>query len=305
MYKNVIVYQIDPKAVPSAETMQVALERFAYEPAAPAEAQRVGWVCPVHEGQLVYEGAGFLALTLHEESKVLPPSVIRDTLDERAAEIEEREHRRLRRRERQQLQEEIILDLLPQAFSRHRRTRGYIDTVSGLVVVDASSNRAAEDFCEYLREAIGSLPVRLIETRELPSAVFTRWLVEGDIPSNVSLGEGAVLVDPQSEGSEIRIKRLDLTSEEVIAHLKAGQRVQRLEVEWAERWRCSITAELQFKGMKALDLVREDQGELEDESFAARFDADMSIFVLEFRKLLADVLDWFGGDAAERGRDAA
>lgn len=182
----------------TAEGLQEALAAFAWEPAARFEMQRVGWVPPMGrpDAPLTHSVGNFHLLCLHEESKLLPASVIRDALDEKVGEIEHKESRKVRRREKDQLKEEVILDLLPRAFSRHRRTWGYIDARDGWLVVDTASARAAEDFVEHLREALGTLPVALPETKESPQAVMTRWLAEDDIPGDIELGEEAVLEDP-------------------------------------------------------------------------------------------------------------
>ena len=46
-------------------------------------------------------------------------------------EIETREQRTVRRKEKERLKDEIMLDLLPRAFSRHRLDRAYFEPAAG------------------------------------------------------------------------------------------------------------------------------------------------------------------------------
>ena len=53
-----------------------------------------------------------------------PSSVVAESVDERALEIEEREARSVGRKERRQLREQVLVELLPRAFTRSRRVSG-------------------------------------------------------------------------------------------------------------------------------------------------------------------------------------
>lgn len=297
-FKNLTLYKLQSPLRETAKGLQEALAAFAWEPAARFEMQRVGWVPPMGrpDAPLTHSVGNFHLLCLHEESKLLPASVIRDALDEKVGEIEHKESRKVRRREKDQLKEEVILDLLPRAFSRHRRTWGYIDARDGWLVVDTASARAAEDFVEHLREALGTLPVALPETRESPQAVMTRWLAEDDVPGDIELGEEAVLEDPRAEGCEVRVKRQDLVAEEMRAHIQAGKRVRTLALTWGERLSCVLDASLVVKRLKFLDMVQEQAAEEETETPEERLDVDFSLMSLELQRFYPRLMELFGGE---------
>lgn len=299
-FKNLCVYRLGETFPHDATSLDEALAAFAFQPVGRTEAVARGWVPPLSVGEappLVYASGQRLMLCLQEESRVLPPAVIRETLDDRIAQHEEREHRPLGRREKARLKEEVTLELLPRAFTRSKRTFGYIDVPASLLVVDASTWREAEEFCELLRAALGSLPVRPLQSETSPQAEMTRWIARTNHPGDLELGEEAVLEDPQSEGTEVRVKRLDLLSGEMQGHIKAGKRVRRMAVTWDERMACVLDSDLSVKRMKFLDMVQEAAGDREPESAAERFDADFAIMSLELARFIPRLLDWFGGEA--------
>ena len=296
-FRNLVPYRLQDVPAYDAEAAAEGLSGFEFEPCGALEAGRSGWVPPLGpDAPLVHAAAGCLLFCLQEESKLLPASVIREAVDERVSARETAEQRKVRKRERDGIRDEVMVDLLPRAFSRHKRTWGYIDTETGFLVVDAASERQAEFFTEQLRQAWGSLPVIPPDPRESPASVMTRWLAQQRPPGDVELGEEAVLEDPRAEGCEVRVKRQDLTADEIRAHIDAGKRVRRLGLTWGERLTGVLDANLTLYRFKFLDMVREQAGDREAESEAERLDGDFALMALELRAFFPRLLELFGGE---------
>ncbi len=300
-FKNLCPYRLLESFTLSPEELDEKLAVQAFEPAGRADPSSRGWVSPMgSEGvQLVHAANGVYMIALQEESKLLPSSVVRETLLERVAELEEKEHRKIRKREKDQMKEDITLELLPRAFSRNKVTYGYIDTVEGWLVVDCASWNQAEAFTEQLRDALGSLPIAPPSTEDSPQSVMTDWLASERLPSDIELGEEAVFEDPQTEGCEIRCKRQDLHADEIKVHIKSGKRIRRLAVNWDQRMACVLDSDYSVKKVKFSDVVSESAG-YEPETAAERFDSDFSIMTLEFRRFLPRLMELFGGEAREK-----
>ncbi len=86
--------------------------------------------------------------------------MVRDALKEKVDEIEAEQMRKVYKKERDQLKDEIVQAFLPRAFIRKSGTFAAIAPKQGLILVDSASAKKAEDLLSTLREAIGSLPVR-------------------------------------------------------------------------------------------------------------------------------------------------
>ena len=64
-----------------------------------------------------------------------------------------------------------MLEMLPQAFSKNRRSFAYLAPQDGVLVVDAGSAKQAEDLASTLRKSLGSLPLRPPAVEQAPSHI--------------------------------------------------------------------------------------------------------------------------------------
>ncbi|HET8700179.1 MAG TPA: recombination-associated protein RdgC [Nitrococcus sp.] len=301
-FKNLCIYDLTEGFTLPAEALEQRLTQFVFQPVGRSELVAQGWVSPLGRPsqQLVHAANGALLLCLQQQSRILPPAVIRDALEERVTEIEEREARKLGRREKNRMKEEIVLDLLPRSFTCSKRTLGYIDPQHRWLVVDAASWRQAEEFTELLRAGLGTLPIRPLQAGANPQSVMTWWLAHDRTPSDIELGEETVLEDPHKAGAEIRAKRQNLAAGEIKGHIKAGKRPRRLAATWDQRLSCILDTDLSVKRLKFLDIVQEDAGDREPETAAERFDADFALMILELRRFIPRLLELFGEQDQER-----
>lgn len=83
--------------------------------------------------------------------------MVKRELDERIESLEQKENRKLKKTEKQTLKDDVVMNLLPRAFSKNQQTAVWIDTENNLVHVDAASSKRAEDALALLRKSLGSL----------------------------------------------------------------------------------------------------------------------------------------------------
>ena len=299
-FKNLRIFRLTGPTDLSVDALEPALASRGFRPCAGEELESLGWDAPLgREGApLVQAANGCLLVCARREEKVLPPAVVRERLEERAAEIEGRSPGR---RARGRLREEIIQELLPQAFSRSRRIFAYLDPERGWAVVDSASARRAEELMSLLRESLGTLPARPLAARSSQSAVMTAWLLGRADSGPFGPDDACELRDPSSEGAVVRCRRQDLGSGEVRGHLEAGKQVRRLSVSWHDRLSCSLEEDLAVKQLRFSDVLVEEAAEAAGEDPAARLDADFALMTLELRAFIPSLLDAFDGEAQEAG----
>lgn len=288
MFKNVRFYQLDDAAAVLAEATEERLAERRFRPCGPLETATFGWTPPLGERAeaLTHSANGCLLLTARRQERLLPSAVVAEAVDERVAEIEDREAREVGRAERRRLREEVLVEMLPRAFTRSRQVRAYVDGAAGLLVVDAASDKAAEELVSLLRETLGTLRARPPRPVHQPVSLMTAWVSGGEVPEGLALGDECELRDARDERSVVRCRGQDLAGEEISTHLRAGKEVVKLAVDWQERLSFVLQDDLSLKRLRFADALIEQADEPQNEDPAARFDAEFAIMALELRGLL-------------------
>lgn len=298
-FKNLALYRFTEPFTLATEDLEQKLADKQFRPCSSHDEFSMGWTSPVGNTveQLVHSSNGFVMLCLKKEEKVIPAAVINEMLQEKVAEKEDQEARKLSRKERTALKDELIFELLPRAFSFSKKTFAYIDPKGGWIIVDAASAKKAEDLLSYLRKCLGSLPVVPANTVDQPVTVMTQWLVDqSTTPKDLVIEDECELRSPEEEGSIIRCKRQNLALPEITNHLDSGKQVIKLAVNWTDRLSFIVDENLAVKRLKFLDLIQDQVTDTDTEDEVASFDVDFSIMTLELANFLPRLLEIFGGE---------
>lgn len=298
-FRNARVFRFTKPFDISAEELEDKLSGDAFKPCGPQETTRQGWVPPLgkHGELLVHSANGYHLIALRKEEKILPAPVIKDAVEEKAEAIEIEQGRKVRRKEKDEIKEQVMLEMLPQAFSRNRRSFAYLAPRDGVLVVDAGSAKQAEDLASTLRKSLGSLPVRPPVVEQAPAFTFTGWLNETiDLPAQVVLGNECELKDPSEDGGVVRCKGLDLRADEIRNHLEAGMQVTKLAVTWDDNVSFILDEELGIRRLKFGETLQEQLDDVDVEDAVAKFDAAFTLMTLELSKLIPGLLEALGGE---------
>ncbi|HIE55333.1 MAG TPA: recombination-associated protein RdgC [Chromatiaceae bacterium] len=296
-FRNLCLYRFSKPFSPAPDELEEQLAGRAFPPLNRLQPATMGWYPPLgREGrQLLHSAGGCHMLCARNEEKILPATAVRELLDARIDEIQEREGRKVRGKEKQRLKDEVLLDMLPRAFSRSRNQYAYLDLKQGWLVVDTASRNRAEAFLSLLRVTLGSLPVVPLGTQVPPSEVMTRWLAEKKPPAGFEIGDECELRAPGEEGGIVRIRNEELFSSEVESHLDAGKQVTRLALLFDQRIRFLVDEQLQVKRLRFEDMVLDEAAQGGAETPAEQFDADFNLMTLELGRFLPRLLALFGG----------
>ena len=297
-FKNLSIFRLTEEFTLTSADLELKLEQMAFRPCGSHEEFIFGWTSPLGKSseQLVHSANGFLMLCGKKEERVLPASVVNEMMQEKILETEEQQGRKLSKKERSAIKDELIFELLPRAFTFSNKTYAYIDPKGGWLIVDAASAKKAEDFLSLLRKCLGSLPAVPLNTIEKPVKVMTEWLINNQAPDDITIEDECELRAPEEEGGIIRCKRHDLSLPEIKNHLDTGKEVIKLAVNWADRLAFIIDENLAIKRLKFLDLIQDQVSDIDTDSEAEQFDVDFSIMSLELANFLPRLLELFGGE---------
>lgn len=298
-FRNARVFRFTKPFDITPEELEEKLAADAFKPCGPQETTRHGWVSPLGKNSemLVHSAGGYHLVALRKEEKLLPGPVVKELVDEKAEVIEQEQGRKLRKKEKDELKEEVMLEMLPRAFSRNRRSYAYLAPADGVLVVDAGSAKQAEDLASALRQSLGSLPVRPPALEQAPAFTFTGWLNESiDLPGAIELGTECELKDPSEDGGVVRCKGLDLRADEIQNHLEAGMQVTKLSLTWDENVSFVLDEEFGIRRLKFGETLQEKLDEVDSDDAAAKFDAAFSLMTLELARLIPGLLEALGGE---------
>ncbi len=276
----------------TAQQLDQALQTRQARPCGQLEQACEGWSKPLGlEGQmLVHETDGRFMICLRREDKVLPPSLIRERMEAKVFEIEQQAGRPVGRKERADIRDHLLQELLPRALVKATHTWAYIDAKAGWLFVNAASAKRSEELIALLRRCVGSLPVVLPQTDVSPESAMTRWLLDDHaLPQDFEIEDACELRATGETGAVIRCQHIDIASEEVRAHVLAGKHVQKMALNWQERVSFVLHEDLSLRRIRfESELINEAAAESDDAR--SLFDADFAIMGAEFAALIPALL---------------
>lgn len=280
----------------NAEELAQRLSSKPFVPCRPAQPLSTGWVPALADAaeSLVHAAGPYWLARLQREEKLLPTTVVRDEVNNRVSQIQIAESRKVYRKEKLQLTDDVMQDLMPRAFTRSKAIEALIEERAGWIWVNNASAPRGEDLVSALREAIGSLPVVLPVTRKNPAVVMSDWVLHDNLPEGFALGTEADLVEPGEDGGVVRARSMMLDCDEIRSHIESGKQVQRLALEWQGRLSFVLGADLVIRRLKFSEELVGANEELKDD-FLARRDADFLMMSEAIAELWPVILQAFGG----------
>ena len=300
-FKNIRLFCLTESFPYSQEELETRLSEQLFSPCSKFEKSRLGWVNPLGDAYagedpppLTHAIGDFIMVCAQKQERLLPASVVREATAEKVVEIERRQARKVYRKEKRQIQDDVYATLLPRAFTKSQLTYAYLSKRDKLLVVDSASAPRAEELVKLLRDSLGSFPVGLPVTRTAPPDVMTRWLKDQRLSNNFSLQEEVVLHNPRDSSNVVRCANQDLTGDEISVHLAAGKQAKSLGLSWNQVLHCVVNDDLSVKRLQ-FEAIEEDKEGVEDETPAQKFDQDFALMTLELKGFFKSLFKAFGG----------
>ena len=289
-FRNLTMFRF-PTAI-DLDEVEVLLPNAQLKPVGPLEMSSRGFISPFgrEEKEALSHRIGcWLWLTVGSEDKMLPAVVINNKLAEKIEQIEAREGRKPGARERKRMKDDLLHELLPQAFVKAGRTDVFLDLSRGVAFVDTSSRRTGEYVMSEIRGLLGSFPAMPLNAEVAPRLVLTRWIAGESLPAGLSLGEEAELKDPCDGGAVAKVQHQELASDEIGKHLDAGKQVTKLALVLQDNVSFVLGDDLTVRKLRLLDGALDQLEDNDDDGRRAELDARFALQAAEFGRLF-DVL---------------
>jgi len=307
MFKSACFFRIaDDFQLPELDALERVLQKARFVPCGPTQAESTGWVAPRGNKSKVLAElvGGHLVLKLQTEKRAVPSSAVKAAVEERVERYKaETGNERVPAKVKKEFKEEVLLDLLPRAFSKRSATLLWLDPKAKMLVVDAGSLAAADRIVSSLLAALLEVPgagpaldLQLVHTQTSPSASMAHWLSTREAPWHFTVDRDCELKAADEQKSSVRYSRHTLEIDEVAEHIAAGKVPTQLAMTWNERVSFVLTEAGQLRKLKMLDVVlkeAEDAKGKDDDNF----DANAVILTGELSQLIPDLLEALGGEA--------
>lgn len=303
-FKNLLTYRLTQEVPFEPEALEAALASKPTRACASQELSTYGFIAPFGKGEdapLVHVSGEYLLIAARKEERILPSSVVNDAVKEKVEEIETEQMRKVYKKERDQIKDEIIQAFLPRAFIRRSMIFAAIAPRQGVILVNSASAKRAEDLLSTLREVMGSLPVRPATVKIAPVATMTDWVKSQQAAEGFYVLDECELRDTAEDGGIVRCKRQDLTGEEIQLHLSTGKVVTQLALAWQDKLSFILDDKMVIKRLKFEELLQEQAEQDGGDEAAQQFDASFQLMMMTFAEFLPVLFEALGGEEIPQG----
>lgn len=231
-FKNAIVYECSNPEVLNNINNEL-LQEITFKPCGSIDTVKGGFVSPIdNPDELMLNVQGHILLRYKIEQKVLPPAVIKQTLLEKIDKQEKLLKRKLTKSEKATLKDEVLIDLLPRAFSKYDHYWLWVDTKNKRIIIESSNFKLAENILSLLRKELGILALSPLSLDTPLEQMMTKWVKENLSFPPLALGDQVELQDLHDDvnSSIINCKNQEITSDEIRVHLDFGKWVTKLKI---------------------------------------------------------------------------
>jgi len=303
-FKNLLVYRLTQGLAVDAAALEEALKTKKARTPGSQELSTYGFVPPfgtAEDAPMVHVSSDYWLVGARKESRILPGTVVRDAVKEKVKEIESTQSRKVYKKERDQIKDEVIQAFLPRAFLRRSQYFAAIAPKQGLIIVNSASAKNAEDLLSTMREVLGTLPVRPVTLKIAPPATMTEWLRTGKAGEDFYVLDECELRDTHEDGGVVRCKRQDLTSEEIHTHLAMGKVVTQMSIAWQDKLSFTLDDKACIKRLKFEDLLQDQASADGGDDALGQLDASFTLMMLTLQTLLPALYEALGGEEQPQG----
>lgn len=294
-FKNLKVFRLSEHWAGQMPTLDAALKADAFAPTDDLSAASTGWVAPRDDDdRFAVDVQGQYLAAFRIEKKLLPSTVINQTVKARAQTIEEEQGYPPGRKQLKDLKETVTDELLPRAFRVARDVYLWIDPVNRWLVIDAAAAAQSDEVLSALGRSLNPYPVEPLKLEHSPSARMTEWLLSGEVPDGFTVDDDSQWQATGEQAASIRYVRHELPEDTIQSHVEAGYQCTRLAMTWQDRISFMLSDTGDLKRVTPLEVLQERANESVVQTPAEKFESDFTLMTAELAKLFDDLMPLMG-----------
>lgn len=280
--KNLCIYRC--KEMPRDFEAEQYVSDNDFVPCGQTEPSRVGFITVIDNDFAPEIGESY-ALNLRHQVRVLPAYVVNEATAKEVEKREIAESRKIGRKERTQIKDEVYFSLLPKAFTKDTDHMILMFPKSGLIMVEASSLKTAEMCLNAMRLAFGSLPVQRVQF-SVPLEKTMKHNITSGIGQSFKVGCDIDLADKEST---VKFKGVESGAHEARVAI-VGRDVKRLSLSYQDAISFRLTSDFRLQGLSLSERMR---GELVSQSEgdkSAEQRAELYLWAATLEKMVPELL---------------
>lgn len=292
--KNAKLFTLPEDFEIDTETLSENLKEDKLKPCGPQDTNSNGWLTPFKTGEMMCLQTGDAQLiNMGTEEKVIPSSVVNQRLDKDIAKIQQETGNKVGRKQKGDMKQEILFDILPTALTKLKRTAAYIDNKLKLLIVDTPSTPQAENVVTQIRQSLGSFKAQAYGPSSSMATIMTKWITDGTPPEHFAFGSSIVLETLDEAKSIIRAKNVNFNTDEIQRHIDNGYLVTHIGLTYNDRIDFTLTHEFGIKSIKFTDIVQDELDHENIDSEEQLLDSRFTLSSLELRELITSLMNIF------------
>ncbi|MBM6549706.1 recombination-associated protein RdgC [Marinomonas ostreistagni] len=293
-FKNLQIFQLKDTETFSSNELISKLPEYPLRDCGSQEEFTFGWLPLIRNSEQWSVATNHcLLIRAGKEEKVLPTAVVREELETKVAEIELVEGRKVGRKEKADMKEELVFTLRPRAFSKRSDIWAYIDLKAKLLVLNSTNAGMTEQLFKLLQTTLGSFPMVPLQAQVSPASLMTDWLMKNELPASLESGDECEIQDNSEDRAKIRFKSLEPLSEDVTRHLEQGMTVKNLALRWTDKMSFVLNDDLTLKKVKFDDTLKESAFNDSQGGDLSDMDANFALMSLTVREFFESYQQWF------------
>ena len=293
-FKNLQIFQLKDTETFDSNELLAKLPEHPLRDCGSQEEFTFGWLPLIRNSEQWSVATNqCLLIRAGKEEKVLPTAVVREELETKVAEIELVEGRKVGRKEKADIKEELVFSLRPRAFSKRSDIWAYLDLKANLLVLNSTNAGMTEQLFKLLQTTLGSFPMVPLQAQVSPAALMTEWLMKNDLPASLESGDECEIQDSSEDKAKIRFKSLEPLSEDVTRHLEQGMSVKNLALRWTDKLSFVLNDDLTLKKVKFDDTLKETAFNDSQGGDLSDMDANFALMSLTVREFFESYKLWF------------
>lgn len=289
MFKNASLARVIGPGV-SVGTLENCAAAAVFAPTASTQAMSIGFVPPrAEQGAMVESVAGQLVLAVQVETRTVPAPVVDKHMRAWCERIERETGRKPGKKQRRELKEQAVQELMPHAFPKTSRTLVWIDPITGLLAIDSSSTAKTDLVLGLLASAL-EITLAPINMQIAPAAMMATWLGSQQGLGQFDIGNECEFQALDGEKTAVRYTNANLEDVNVRHHVYTGKAIKSVGLEWQGKVSFTLTDQMVLRKIALLDVSAASAPDGDG------FDADVAIFTGTMREVLADLIVALGGE---------